>query len=72
MITYLVKVEEDNATDSFYLLKPKTLHTTLYEKQYPIARLMLYNNDDIEAYKQKKADYKQLAFLEEVYLKELS
>lgn len=71
VITYLVKIVEDDETDSFYLLKPKTLSDTLYQNKYPIARLMLYNNDDIETYKQTNTDYHQLAFLEEVYLKEL-
>ncbi|MES2760854.1 MAG: PrsW family glutamic-type intramembrane protease [Bacteroidota bacterium] len=72
VITYLVKVGGYNAHDSYYLLKPKTLSNTLHENKYPIAKLMLYSNDDIENYKQKKADYHQLEFLEEVYLKELS
>lgn len=69
VITYLVKVEAGNETD-IYLLKPKTTHTTLYENTYPIAKLMLYSNEDIEKEKQK-ADYKELEFLEEVYLREL-
>jgi RsiW-degrading membrane proteinase PrsW (M82 family)/Mor family transcriptional regulator len=72
VITYLVKVEEENNGESFYLLKPKTLANTLYDNKYPIAKLMLYSNDDIESYKQKKTDYHQLEFLEEVYLKELT
>lgn len=72
VITYLVKIVEEDESESFYLLKPKTLSDTLYQNKYPIARLMLYNNDDIENYKQTNTDYHQLAFLEEVYLKELS
>ncbi len=72
VITYLVKVDSLDNKENFYLLKPKTLSHTLYNHKYPIAKLMLYSNDDIENYKQKKADYHQLEFLEEVYLKELA
>jgi RsiW-degrading membrane proteinase PrsW (M82 family) len=71
VVTYLIKVELDNEQEAIYLLKPKTLHQTLFDKTYPIAKLILYSNEDIESYKQKKADYHQLEFLEEVYLKEL-
>ncbi len=67
VITYLVKVEAGSETD-IYLLKPKTTHVTLFEDKYPIAKLMLYSNDDIEKH---KATYKDLEFLEEVYLREL-
>ena len=72
VVTYLIKVEMDNEQDAIYLLKPKTLYQTLFNNTYPIAKLILYSNADIERYKQKKADYHQLEFLEEVYLKELN
>jgi RsiW-degrading membrane proteinase PrsW (M82 family) len=68
VITYLVKVETLNNNEAIYLLKPKTTHVTLFENTYPIAKLMLYSNVDIEKH---KATYKDLEFLEEVYLKEL-
>lgn len=69
VVTYLVKVETKNEADAIYLLKPKTTHTTLFDNKYPIAKLMLYSNDDIEKH---KATYKELEFLEEVYFRELA